>query len=225
MDLCPPVVWRSLRRGVRMVREYKQRNAAHVATPAEQDLAIYWNPQMAAGLESWGEGNAWLEIQCFMSLCRGRVLDIACGTGKVMAINSRFPQLELYGCDISDFLIGKAIERGVPTARLKVCDATATGYDDAQFQYAYSIGSLEHFTEPGIAGFLRECRRISTGASFHHIPTAARRSRPRLDHAVPELLQQFRRLVVAEVPRGIRDGARARLDLGRRHLGGQVVCL
>lgn len=173
MDLCPPLVWRTLRRGVRVARQFKQRAAPHVGSPTEQDLAVYWNEEMAAGLESWGEGNAWQEVQYFMSLCRGRVLDIACGTGKVMQMNGRFPQLDLYGCDISDFLIKKAVERGLPAAKLKVCDATATGYEDRQFQYAYSIGSLEHFTEQGIAAFLRECRRITANASFHHIPTAA----------------------------------------------------
>jgi len=35
---------------------------------------------------------------------RGRVLDIACGTGKVMSILAKFSQIELEGCDIVRFL-------------------------------------------------------------------------------------------------------------------------
>src|SRR5436190_664652 len=88
------------------------------------------------------------------------------------ALVSRFPDLEVHGCDISDFLLGKAAERGLPRDRLHLCDATKTGYADGRFDYAYSIGSLEHFTEEGIGGFLQECRRITRTASFHNIPVS-----------------------------------------------------
>jgi len=170
-DVCPPIAWRLLTRMVRLVRQARRRRRA-TDSPGAQDLAVYWNPAMAAALETWGEGNTWNEIQYFLCLCSGRVLDIACGTGKVIGINARFPSLELYGCDISDFLIGKALERGIEPARLRVCDATDTGYESKFFDYSYSIGSLEHFTEEGIGKFLEECRRTTRVASFHNIPVS-----------------------------------------------------
>ena len=43
---------------------------------------------------------------------------------------------------------------------LKVADATNTGYEKDQFDYSYSIGSLEHFTEKGIAQFINETSKI-----------------------------------------------------------------
>jgi ubiquinone/menaquinone biosynthesis C-methylase UbiE len=99
------------------------------------------------------------------------VLDIACGTGKTMqTLGERFPALELHGCDISDFLIGKAIERGLPADRFRVCDATQTGYPDRSFDYSYSIGSLEHFTEQGISDFLKEAARLTRQFSAHMVP-------------------------------------------------------
>ncbi|MGH9032547.1 MAG: class I SAM-dependent methyltransferase, partial [Acidimicrobiia bacterium] len=52
-------------------------------------------------------------------------------------------------------------------------DATRTDYDDDQFDYSYSIGSLEHFTEEGIGNFLVECKRITHRSSFHQIPVSA----------------------------------------------------
>jgi ubiquinone/menaquinone biosynthesis C-methylase UbiE len=140
----------------------------------KQALDIYWDPAMAEVLETWGEGNAWSEIQLLLATARGRVLDIACGTGKVMSILANFPQLELEGCDISDFLIEKAVARGIDRQALKVCDATHTGYEDKRFDYSYSIGSLEHFTEEGILAFLTEARRITKCASFHQIPVSRR---------------------------------------------------
>jgi ubiquinone/menaquinone biosynthesis C-methylase UbiE len=140
--------------------------------PDHQDLDIYWDPEFALVLDSWGEGNAWTEIQLLLVNCKGKILDIACGTGRVMEILGRSNDLEVYGCDISELLIQKAIARGIPPSHLKVCDATKTDYDNGCFDYAYSIGSLEHFTENGILGFLSECRRIVKTASFHQLPVS-----------------------------------------------------
>jgi SAM-dependent methyltransferase len=140
--------------------------------PDHQELDVYWDPKMAALLETWGIGNAWNEIQLLLVNTRGTVLDIACGTGKVMTLLAPYRDLEVHGFDISDFLIGKAIERGIPRERLRIADATKTNYADDAFDYGYSIGSLEHFTEEGIVAFVAETHRIIGNASFHQIPTS-----------------------------------------------------
>lgn len=136
-----------------------------------QDIDVYWEDRMVQLLETWGENNVWKEIQLLLVNCRGRVLDIACGTGKTMELVSRFP-LEVHGCDISDLLVGKAIERGIRPDRLTVCDATKMPYESRAFDYAYSIGSLEHFTEEGILSLLEECKRTVRRTSFHMIPVS-----------------------------------------------------
>jgi ubiquinone/menaquinone biosynthesis C-methylase UbiE len=140
------------------------------STPSVQALEVYWNPKMAQALETWGESTTWSELEYLMVNCRGKVLDIACGTGKTIEILSRYRNIEVYGCDISDFFIQKALERGIEPHRLKVCDATQTDYSDNFFDYAYSIGSLEHFTEDGILQFVQESHRITKYASFHMVP-------------------------------------------------------
>lgn len=137
-----------------------------------QDLDVYWDPAMAQILETWGNGNVWNEIQFLMANCSGKVLDIACGTGKTMAILSKFTQIDVYGFDISDLLISKALERGIAEDHLLVEDATNMTYGDKSFDYAYSIGSLEHFTEDGILKFLSECRRVVRVNSMHQIPVS-----------------------------------------------------
>lgn len=170
---CPPQLWR-------LAAAVKRRVVAHDATPLsasvvsphEQDLAIYWDEEWAKVLEHWGDGNAWSEIQHLMVNCRGKVLDIACGTGRTMSILDRFPHIEITGCDISDMLIGKARERGIDSRRLVITDATAMRFPDNAFDHAYSIGSLEHFTEDGIAKVIDECWRVTTGSSFHMVPIA-----------------------------------------------------
>lgn len=138
-------------------------------SPNGQDLNVYWDARMAEILETWGEKNVWKEIQLLMVNCNGKVLDIACGTGKTMEIISRFP-LDIHGCDISDLLISKAIERGIRQDHLTICDATKMPYENNFFDYAYSIGSLEHFTESGIIDFVKDCHRVTSKVSYHMIP-------------------------------------------------------
>jgi ubiquinone/menaquinone biosynthesis C-methylase UbiE len=167
---CPPALWELLRH---LRARARARAASGRATEAAgQDLSVYWDPRMAEMLEHWGEGNAWSEIQLIMSGRHGRALDIACGTGRTMELMADMPGLELHGCDISDLLLGKAVARGIDRSRLALADATAMGYADASFDWAYSIGSLEHFTEEGILAFLRECRRVVRGTTFHMVPVS-----------------------------------------------------
>jgi SAM-dependent methyltransferase len=165
----PPLLW-SLARRLRPAPAAP--NASPPPASAGQDLALYWDPQMAALLETWGEGNAWHEIRLLLTGRSGKVLDIACGTGRVMDIVGADASLEVHGCDISDYLIGKAAERGIPRERLTVCDATHLPYQDGRFDHAYSIGSLEHFTEEGIEQVLAGCRRTVRGLSFHMVPVS-----------------------------------------------------
>lgn len=159
----------------------------NVDKPDHQDLDVYWDPRFTQVLETWGEGNVWNEIQFFMVNCKGKILDVACGTGKTIQLLSRFPDIEIHGCDISDFLIQKAIDRGIQPDRLKVCDATKMSYQDNSFDYAYSIGSLEHFTEDGIIQVVAECYRITRANSLHMIPV----SRSGRDEGWIKTLQSF----------------------------------
>ena len=169
-DLCPPLAWRGLQRAkVRLRPALDRVNGGH---PSAQDLEVYWDDDMAALLESWGEGNVWNEIQVFLHNASGRVLDIACGTGKTMEVLSRFPSLEITGCDISDLLISKARGRGISDERLLVADATKLQYANGFFAYSYSIGSFEHFTESGLDAVIAESARVTTKAAFHMVPVS-----------------------------------------------------
>lgn len=150
----------------------RKRRVARVTSSSEQDLGMYWSEEFSRVLDTWGEGNVWDEIQLLMAARKGSVLDIACGTGKTMEILSKYTDLQFYGCDISDALINKAAHRGIEVDKLKVCDATDLPYSDKEFEWAYSIGSLEHFTEDGIDKFLEECSRVVGRASFHQHPVS-----------------------------------------------------
>jgi ubiquinone/menaquinone biosynthesis C-methylase UbiE len=171
-SVIPPIVlqWRH-----RLRASAGETNGPRFSRPKDassQELDLYWTEDMANQLESWGRNHTWNEIECLLANCSGKVLDIACGTGVNIVSLSKFERLEVHGFDISDFLIKKSLEKGIPAQRLKVMDATQTTYAADQFDYSYSIGSLEHFTEAGIEAFLKEASRYTSKASFHMVPTS-----------------------------------------------------
>jgi ubiquinone/menaquinone biosynthesis C-methylase UbiE len=170
--LCPPLVLDYFRRlKVYLVKKkYKILKASNQVK--SQDLDIYWDSKFADILENWGEDTTWNEIQLIMASCNGKVLDIACGTGKTIKILEKFKDIEIYGLDISDLLIKKAIQKGIPSKRLFVMSATETKYSESEFDYSYSIGSLEHFTEKGIEQFIKECSRYTKICTFHMVPVS-----------------------------------------------------
>lgn len=170
-DFSPPVLWNLARK---MKRQIKLKMNSLKTSEGSQDLDPYWQEEMAKLLDMWGEGNAWNEIGMFFLNTKGKVLDIACGTGKVMGILEKInPELEVYGFDISDMLIQKAVDKGLKKERLAVCDATNMKiYANDSFDYAYTIGSLEHFTEEGIAALVKETKRVVKKSCFHMMPTS-----------------------------------------------------
>lgn len=138
----------------------------------KQDLDMYFDPEYAKVLDTWGMDNTWQEIQKILVTCSGKVLDIACGTGVTIDILKKYPNLDVHGCDISELLIKKAEQRGISANNLMVTDATKMSYSDNAFDYSYSIGSLEHFTEKGIEKFIAEAARVTKHNSIHMIPTS-----------------------------------------------------
>ena len=56
---------------------WKTRRTHEHADSSKQDLGLYWDPKMAALLESWGEGNAWNEALFLFSGKTGKAWDVA----------------------------------------------------------------------------------------------------------------------------------------------------
>lgn len=138
--------------------------------PETQQLEVYWKDHFKKELKFWGEGNVWIEIEYLLSSVEGKVLDMCCGTGSTIKRLSKNSKIDLYGFDISDLFIKEAILSGINSENLRVADATNTRMENKEFDYSYSIGSLEHFTEEGISQFISEANRITKKASFHQIP-------------------------------------------------------
>ena len=135
-QVSPPIIFNGLKVLVKSLTTARNAIGSASKSVARQDLDVYWDVEMAQVLETWGENSVWKELPLLLVSCQGKILDIACGTGKTMEIISKFP-LDVHGCDISDLLIGKAIEKGIRKDHLTVCDATKMPYGNNEFDYAY----------------------------------------------------------------------------------------
>jgi len=155
-----------------LIKRAKTKSKSQNSSGSQQETTVYWDKRMLRLLDRWGEGTVWEEIRWLLGGSHGRVIDIACGTGRTIELLADLKQIELHGFDLSDLLIRRAIERGISRNRLNVCDATQTPYANESFNYGYSIGSLEHFTEEGICLCLLDNKRIVKRTVFHMIPTS-----------------------------------------------------
>ena len=94
-----------------------------------QDTKIYNDPITAKKLEEWGYGTVWNEIILLFNGKKGKILDLACGTGKnILDLQTTNPEAILYGCDISQFLIDIARSKGIQSDKLMCIDATKLDY-------------------------------------------------------------------------------------------------
>ncbi len=167
--LLPPIIFKFYQKIKKKIKKKK-----FFFDPKKQALDLYYDKEMAKILDTWGERDTWIEIQhIFHHKKDPKILDIACGTGKVMKIlEEKLKFKNIHGCDISDFLIEKAKLKGIQESKLRVCDATNLPYENDEFDYNYSIGSLEHFTKDGITKFLQESKRVTKITGYHLIPVS-----------------------------------------------------
>lgn len=138
-----------------------------------QDIEIYNQSLTAEKLSEWGKGTTWNEIRMLLNNKDGKILDVACGTGlNMLDLNEINPKAEIYGCDISNFLIDIAVKNGVSKEKLFCIDATKLDFDDDYFDFSYSIGSLEHFTEDGIELLIKKIFHMTKKTTYHMMPVS-----------------------------------------------------
>ena len=139
----------------------------------EQDVNIYETDLTAEKLNEWGKNTTWNEIQMFFISKKGNILDVACGTGINMKDVQKFsPDANIYGCDISQNLINICLKSGIDNDKLICSDALKIDFPENFFNYSYSIGSLEHFTEKGLDKIIDKLHFITKEYTVHMMPVS-----------------------------------------------------
>jgi SAM-dependent methyltransferase len=90
----------------------------------------------------------------------GRVLDVACGTGRVTALLVREGFAEVVGSDVSNAMMTVA-KRQLPHVEFFQGDATRLPFDDNSFDAVTCIGLLMHLDATTRVAVLKELARIS----------------------------------------------------------------
>jgi SAM-dependent methyltransferase len=101
-----------------------------------------------------------------LSGIQGRVLDVGCGGGSVAKAAKRArPDLEVFGCDLSESAIktAKVAPEGVD---FRLATAERLPFGDGEFDFVWIFDVLEHVDDP--ARVLREVARVlKPGGGFH----------------------------------------------------------
>jgi 2-polyprenyl-3-methyl-5-hydroxy-6-metoxy-1,4-benzoquinol methylase len=107
----------------------------------------------------------------FLKLRKGKLLDIGCGGGMLTeALQEYYPNVKIYGCDISSTAIKYAKERGSGKIEYRKIRNNKLPYKDNYFDACTVFDVMEHV--PDVNYFLKEIRRVlkPNGLFFSHTP-------------------------------------------------------
>lgn len=95
----------------------------------------------------------------------GRVLDVACGNGRLLEMLARKHDFDGYGVDISDKMIENA-RRINPAMTFEQAGCGALPFPDAHFDVVTVCAAYHHF--PDVSGFAKEAfRTLKPGGSLY----------------------------------------------------------
>jgi ubiquinone/menaquinone biosynthesis C-methylase UbiE len=95
------------------------------------------------------------------ALPRPRVVDIACGTGRTLAmLHAALPGAQLSGVDLSPFYVARAAQRGLPGLSLTVENAEALPYRDGWFDAATLVFLFHELPGDARRRVLAEAHRV-----------------------------------------------------------------
>lgn len=105
------------------------------------------------------------QIEAIGRIRPDRLIDIGCGPGAFLSlVETRFPEIQLSGLDLSEGMIRKAEERLSDDAILTVGDAESMPLESEQFQAVTCNMSIHHYPHPQDA--LNEMYRILRPGGF-----------------------------------------------------------
>jgi len=155
-------------------RDYVQRVVDHdkaaCAEIAQQWGKDYWDGDRSHGYGGYHYDGRWLPIAEAMArhydLKAGmRVLDVGCGKGFLLhELTRAVPGLEITGIDISEYGLENAKEEVKPF--LQLANATALPFEDNQFDFVVSLGTLHNLLNYELDQALKEIERVGKAHKY-----------------------------------------------------------
>ena len=129
----------------------------------------YWDGERQYGYGGYSYDGRWLPIAEAMAKHYGlkagdRILDVGCGKGYLLyEFTQAVPGVEVAGLDISEYAVENAKEEVRPY--LQVGNATSLPYDDNEFDFVVSLGTLHNLGESDLWGAIAEIERVGKGSA------------------------------------------------------------
>ena len=116
------------------------------------------------GAERWGAGYDWYLRRWLPAARDARILDVACGSGRLLHFLKKRGYTRLTGVDLSESQVELARQTGVPVS----CE-DAIGYLKGQpdtFDLIVGLDIVEHFRKDEVIEFLRAVRGALTAGGY-----------------------------------------------------------
>ena len=149
------------------VNEYDKAECSAVACRFGPE---YWDGDRRYGYGGYRYDGRWLSVAEAMSRHYGiepgaRILDVGCGKGFLLHEFTRVvPGVDISGIDLSAY----ALEHSKPEVRPHLIrgNATSLPYDDGEFDFVLSLGTLHNLHNYELQRALVEIERVAKGPSY-----------------------------------------------------------
>jgi protein-L-isoaspartate(D-aspartate) O-methyltransferase len=148
---------------------------AKAATLAKQWGFDYWDGDRRINYGGYRYDGRWAKVARAMADHYGikagdRILDVGCGKGFLLYdFTQVVPGVEVFGIDISSYAIENAKEE--VRHRLQVGSASVLPFDDASFDFVYSINTLHNLHCYDLDKALREMQRVGKNDRYICVET------------------------------------------------------
>ena len=161
----------------------------------------------ATGKYLQSPAGSWVIDRILASNPTGKVLDIGCGNGYVVA-KLLEKNIDAYGIDITKAAWETKSEINpnfsTPKNRLVEASASSIPFGDGEFNTTFSIMLLEHIPPEEISAVIREVLRVSKNKTIHYVNTMHRQRQFGYDlHLMVEPLRWWQAQFNKYNPKGI----------------------
>ena len=155
-------------------RDYLERVCKHDKVACAEKAALfgkdYWDGDRSTGYGGYQYDGRWRAVaekiaEYYNLSSDASILDIGCGKGFLLyEFTQILPNARVAGVDISQYAIDNSKEE--VREFLKPGNASTLPFDDASFDFVYSINTLHNLYIDGIFAALREMERVRRGPSY-----------------------------------------------------------
>jgi len=158
-----------------------ERDKAECAVVAKRWGAEYWDGPRWCGYGGYRYDGRWRPVAEAMARHYGlkagdRILDVGCGKAHLLyEFTQAVPGIEVVGVDVSAYALEHAKEEVRPY--LRSADAASLPFDDASFDFVFSLNTLHNLHIEALFAAVREIQRVGRSEKKYIVVESYRNER------------------------------------------------